>query len=400
MTTSAVVPAKIYTPENLTWLDVKAWDGPEMRRHMATPLRSHILQVIASRPLAEVEAVAAAAPPEPEPVAEPVVAPVADHGALLAEAQRLVAEAEARRIAAEPPAAPKKIVVDYQITDDEGNPLGRPTHLEATTAEEMVAKQKEAHIQATRAFHRLKKQKLTFKVPDPVVPAADDVSDAEILAAIRDMKSDDPKTALAAVKKINSAEAARIKAKADVEIEKVNELRRQEQVTFRFLKAHSVDYNNCDANNTLIGEYFKEHELAWNNDNLELAFNALESELAPVVKPVAPAAAVVNPPPVAAPVPTTVAAQPVVQPVVTVPAPTPAVVNPPAADPRPGVNGGLIPGQQSAVRPAPKTPGLTVEEVRSWDGPTMRSKMKNPNLRAQILKFVADHNAKKLLQTA
>jgi hypothetical protein len=396
MTTPAVVPAKIYTPENLTMEDIRGWDGATMRRQMATPLRPHIISLISSRSLSEIEAIAAAQPAEA--VTEPVVAPVADNEALLAEAQRLVAEAEAKKVT--PTEAPKKIVVDYQITDEEGNPLGRPTHLEAATAEEMVAKQKEAHIQATRAFHRLKKQKLTFKAADPVIPAVDDVSDAEILAAIRDMKSDDPKTALAAVKKINSAEAARIKAEADAQIEKVNELRRQEKVTFQFLKAHAHDYNNCDANNTLIGEYFKEHELAWNTDNLELAFNALESELAPVVKPVAPAAAVVNPPPVAAPVPTTVAAQPVVQPVVPVPAPTPAVVNPPAADPRPGVNGGLMPGAQSAVRPVAKTAGLTAEEVRSWDGPTMRLKMKNPTLRAQILKFVADHNAKKLLQTA
>jgi hypothetical protein len=399
MTTPAVAPVpKIYTPENLTFEDVKGWTGLEMRRQMATPLRSHIIQVISSRPLAEVEAVAAAAP-APEPVPDAVVAPIADNDALLAEAQRLIAEAEARKVVT-PAEAPKKIVVDYQITDEDGNPLGRPTHLEASTAEEMVSKQKEAHIQATRAFHRLKKQKVSFKPADAVIPATDDVSDAEILAAIRDMKSDDPKTALAAVKKINSAEAARIKAEADAEIGKVNELRRQEQVTFKFLKEHRDDYNNCDANNQAIGDYFKEHELAWTTDNLEIAFNALESELAPVVKPVAPAAAVVNPPPVAAPVPTTVAAQPVVQPVVTVPAPTPAVVNPPAADPRPGVNGGLMPGQQSAARPAPKTTGLTYEEVRSWDGATMRQKMKNPNLRAQILKFVADHNAKKLLQTA
>lgn len=394
MSTPAVVPAKIYTPENLTMEDIKGWDGAAMRHQMATPLRPHIIHLISSRPFAEIEAIAATQPVE----ADPVVAPVADHEALLAEAQRLVAEADARKLVT--PEAPKKIVVDYQITDEEGNPLGRPTHLEATTAEEMVSKQKEAHIQATRAFHRLKKQKFTYKEPQAVIPATDDVSDAEILAAIRDMKSDDPKTALAAVKKINSAEAARIKAEASVEIEKVNELRRQEQVTFRFLKAHAGDYNNCDANNNAIGDYFKEHDLQWNNDNLELAFNALESELAPVVKPVAPAAAVVNPPPVAAPVPTTVAAQPVVQPVVTVPAPTIAVVNPPAIDPRPGVNGGLMPGQQSAVRPAAKVTGLTAEEVRSWDGATMRLKMKNPNLRAQILKFVVDHNAKKLLQTA
>lgn len=395
MTTPVSAPvAKIYTPENLTFEDIKKWDGAEMRRHMATTLRPHIIQIISSRPLAEVEAAAAEQPPEPVAPPEPVPD---DSAALLAEAQRL-ADAQRAAEAAAVPVVPKKIVVDYQVTDEEGNPIGRPTHLEAATWEEMHVKQKEAHIQATRAFHRLKKQKVSFKEPQAPAPPVE-LSDAEMLSAIRDIKSEDPKTALAAVRKINQVEAARVKAEADAEVAKTNELARQERVSFTFLKNHLHDFNNCEANVNLIKGYFEEQQLAWTVDNLEIAFHALESELAPVVKPVTPAAAVVNPPPAVVP-PTTVAAQPVVAPVVTPPAPTPVVVNPPAADPRPGVNGGLVPGQNSAPRPAPKTSGLTDEEVRSWDGPTMRLKMKNPILRAQIMQFVADRNARKLRQAA
>jgi hypothetical protein len=383
----APAPAKIYTPENLVWEDIKGWDGKTMRHHMATPLRSHILQVIASRSLAEVQEVAAAQPVElvPEPL---------DNAALLAEAQRLADAAVPVPVV---PVVPQKIVVDYQVTDDEGNPIGRPTHLEAANWEEMSIKQKEAHTQATRAFYRLKSQKITFKQPAPVVPA--ELSDAAILNAIRDLKSEDPKTALAAVRAINKTEADRAKAEADAALASERELRRQEYVSNQFLRAHQHDFNPCQANIKLFEGYFNEHQLAWTVDNLEIALQALDNELAPVVKPAAPTAPV-NPPPVVQPTPTTVAAQPVVQPVVTVPALVPAPVNPPALATRPGVNGGLVPGQNSAPRPAPKTSKLTDEEVRSWDGKTMRDKMKNPTLRAEILQFVADRNARKALQTA
>lgn len=385
----APAPAKIYTPENLTWADISAWDGPTMRRHMATPLRPHIIQIVSSRSLAEVQAVAADQPPEP--------VEVVDNAALLAEAQRLL-DTQVPVVPVPEAVVPpkKKLVADYQITDDDGNPLGRPTHLEASTQEEMDAKRQEAHVQATRAFHRLKKQKITFKPEPAVVPA--EMSDAAILNAIRDLKSDDPKAALAAVRAINKAESDRIKAESDAKVEETNELRRQEQVTFMFLKNHRDDYHPCEANTNLFREYFQENQLAWTVDNLEIAFNALESELAPVVKPVAPAAPV-NPQPAAQPTPTTVAALPV-QPVVPAPAPTLPPVNPAVIAPRPGVNGGLVPGQNSAPRPAPKTSGLTADEVRKWDGPTMRLKMKNPTLRAQILQFVAEQNARKQHQTA
>src|SRR5665213_576016 len=62
-----------------------------------------------------------------------------------------------------------KLVQDYQATDEHGNAIGRSTHLEARSWIELVRKQKEAHVQATRAFHRLKDQKTTFtkKVVEP-----------------------------------------------------------------------------------------------------------------------------------------------------------------------------------------------------------------------------------------
>src|SRR5208282_1060051 len=60
--------------------------------------------------------------------------------ALAAEAQA-TAEVPAATppVAAEPvPVERKKIVREYQVRDEDGNPIGRPTHLEAWSAEEMI----------------------------------------------------------------------------------------------------------------------------------------------------------------------------------------------------------------------------------------------------------------------
>ena len=84
---------------------------------------------------------------------------------LAAQATTAAAEVPAAQPVVETPAPVverKKIVREYQVRDEDGNPIGRPTHLEAWSAEEMIDKMQTAHENATRAFHRLKKQKLQF----------------------------------------------------------------------------------------------------------------------------------------------------------------------------------------------------------------------------------------------
>jgi hypothetical protein len=49
------------------------------------------------------------------------------------------------------------IVLEYQITDERGNVIGR-THLEAGTEAELRAKLVTAHTEATRALHRAKRK--------------------------------------------------------------------------------------------------------------------------------------------------------------------------------------------------------------------------------------------------
>ena len=389
----------ITTPEALTLETIKAWSPDEMKRNLRVPgMREAVVDVMRKVSLEKVlEAEEAAkkqqAEVQPEPVPVEVPPQPTPEEVAAAEAQRLAAEQEAARIAEEQEAArkaaetPKKFVIDYQVKDEDGNPIGRPTHLEAPTQEELIDKMKEAHIQATRAFHRLKKQKIEFKPPQQqaVVPQA---TDAELLAYMKDLKSDDPQKQLEAVRKVQKVETDRIQAEADKKIAEEKELRRQEQVTYRFLTRHKDDYNNNMANKQLLADFFQENpELAWTDDNLEIAFHALESKLAPVVTPI-PQVVPVNPVPPAPVVsaPTTPAAPvAVVQPPAPAPIQQAVPVNPVPSTPRPGVNGGIVPGQTSATRPVTTTPkGLAVEDIKSWDGPTMRAKMRNPVLRAQI----------------
>jgi hypothetical protein len=387
------------TPEILTFDHIKSWDGQTMKdqMHRSPEMRAAIYEVIRTKSLADVEAAQAAIDARQTTDLPTVETPPEE--IVVSEEQRVAAEAEAQRVAAEQAevariaALPKKFVADYQVKDEDGNAIGRPTHLEAATEEELRGKIIEAHIQATRAFHRLKKQKVSFKdqQPQPIVPAQS--SDAELLAFMKDLKSDDPQKQLDAVRKVQKVEADRVKAEADQKTAELNELRRQEKVSYDFLVRHQKDFNNCQANIELVKGYFEENQLAWTSDNLEIAFHALESELAPVAVPVPPTPPVNPVPVVPEVVPPTPAAIVAVQP------PTPATVqtvvpaNPVPPARRPGVNGSLEPGQNSGVRPAAAAPkGLTVEEVKSWDGPTMRAKMRNPAIRAQIEAFAAARN--------
>lgn len=405
------------TPQNLTWDDIKSWDGATMKFHMRhDEMRDAIYAIIKNKPLADIEAAQAAADaqaseaPEIPPAEQLPVAKTPEEVA--AEEQKAVAELEEKRVAAEQEVSRiaaegaeneslrlagisihrdqqgniVKIVQDYQATDEQGNSIGRPTHLEARNWPELSTKQKEAHVQATRAFHRLKVQKVSFKETPAQSPSQ--MSDAELLLAMKDLKSDDPQKQLEAIRKVQNAES-------DKKASEAAELHRQEDVSRRFLARHKNDFNNCKANIELVKEYFIENpELVWDDDNLEICLHALESKLAPVVESVAaivPANPVIIPPAVTAPV-TPLA----VQPVVIAPAPTATPANPVVTAPRPGVNGSLEPGQGSGLRPVATAPkGLTVDEVRSWDGPTMRAKMRNPVLRPQIIAFVEAYNKSK-----
>ena len=427
------------TPSAVTFEEIKRWTSAEMKDQLrrSDEMRQAIYKIIQSKSEADVlaaqaqidanqpapveEPVPEVLSPEPVPIAEVPVGDSVEIDLQFAEREAAAAaEVEAARVAvatlaheadvareaaqAEETAALaaagitaqrdqhgniSKLVQDYQVLDDNKNPIGRPTHLEARGWPELAAKQKEAHSQATRAFNRLKNQKVTFKEQVVERPTSK-FSDQELLEAMKDLKSDDPTKQLEAVRKVGQADRDRYSAERDAKDAEAVEFRRQEDVSRRFLVRHKDDFYNCQANIKSLGDYFQENQLAWTDDNLDIAFHALESELAPVERPTAftPPA---NPVKVEEKVTTQVA--PVVQPPAPAPAQAPTPVNPVVAAPRPGVNGGIEPGSMSSPRPAPTKPKLLgVEEVNSWDAGTMRAKMRDPKMRPQIEAFIAARN--------
>lgn len=307
-----------------------------------------------------------------------------------------------------------KIVQEYQIKDDTtGAPIGRPTHLEAKTWPEFIAKKDECHTQATRAFNRLKSQKTSFKQQQPEQPTYKQLTDEEMTQAIKDLKGDDPAKAVAAARLIAGSEVAK-----DRESAREAEAKAKGQaIGYEFLKRHAHDFNPCKANSELIGKFLEENNLEFTLDNLELALIAKENELAPVLVP----ASRVEVPPVANPPAAVPSVPAVVTP--TVPQAVPAVPQHPAAElaarqaaaaaappaasvppvtqpvaentpsaptARPGVNGSIEPGSLSAQRPTVSgKPTLTKADILKMDKEQLKRMVKDPIKRQELNAILA-----------
>ncbi len=325
---------------------------------------------------------------------------------LLAEQQAAEADATARAAEVTPPPVStpvveekKKIVVDYQVTAEDGTNLGRRTHIEGWSWEEVSEKQKQAHVNAVRYAERLKANRITSveartqqkQAQEQVQKLEQEASTAVEEAA----KEKDPAKLKDAISKVSKADReadiARETAKAQGRI-----------IVNAWMADHKEDFQPCEANTDIIGKWLVANGLDLSYENLELAFVANETRLAkPVLQaPVeeAPAAAAVNPP-VAAPAasavatpsittPAAAAAEPVStpavpasQPVAAAPESTPvaAPIAQPAAR-RPGVNGSLPPGSLSAQRPPAQQQPQTTTRAE------LLKEMKNPgfNLRKML----------------
>lgn len=299
----------------------------------------------------------------------------------------------------------KKIVREYQVRDEDGSPIGRPTHLEAYSEAEMLDKMQVAHESATRAFHRLKKQKLQFKEEEQKRL----LTPEEIKAA-----------AAKAVEGKDAAEAERlVRGLLDTEF-KQRELQLQQQKDFQegvrianeFVMNHLYSFNPVRSNMIALTDYLKEHGLDLTLDNLEAAFidlNEQGDKLAPVVAQnksveqtnntsvtTASAVAATNGTPVVeAPVVATpvAAAQPVVvsTPLVEATVTTPVVANQPITTRRPGVNGGIQPGSLSVPRPVPVDPAQARKEfmqsVKAMKPEEIRKKLNDPQFVKQLTAY-------------
>lgn len=440
--------ALLANPELLTIEHIRGWNGQEMLEYMKSPIGRRVAEVVSEanskpRPVQPTETTALQRTDlrqarrlnaadeaalyaqqkaeEAQRLAEAEAEEAAAEAAEAAEAQRKASEAETQRVAAEEAEKvrlaaealkPKKIVVEYQVKDEKGNPIGRPTHLEAATEEEMRQKLITAHEQATRAFHRLKSQKVTFEKTTQT-PTQAGLSDAELLTLAKNLKSDDPAVALDAQKKIAKSEVDKQLAGERAENARLKGLIDAANASNQFLADHKDDFVNNTANVELISNYLKDNDMPWTKDNLEVAFIALESQLAHVDTPVTVAAAD-NPPTPTVP-PQTVTQQPVASstqataPASASPANAAPATTTPAANtapqPRPGVNTGIVPGESSAARPDETRNGpaigLTITEILSWDSQTMRKNMANKAMRPKIEAVLAAENTpEKIAQRA
>ena len=400
---------------NLAWLESATL--ADLKSAMRNPTQLVAVNALLQTP--EGKAIASEMLNDPDYVPKPKqVQPTPEEAAQIAadtalaeqqavEAARLDEEAKKAAEALVPPPPPvveekKKIVIDYQVTAEDGTPLGRPTHIEGWTQEEVNEKLKAAHINAVRYAERIKKNRVqSVEAQTAQRQSQEQLQKAEQEANVaveEAAKEKDPAKLKEAISKVSKVER-------DAQIARETALAQGRAVANVWMSDHKEDFQPCEANTKIIGEWLSANKLELSYDNLELAFKATETRLAKPVHqaPVeeAPAALVVNPP-AAAPVapaapappiaaPAVVAAEPVStpaaqssQPVVAAPEPTPAAA--PNAQPaarRPGVNGGIAPGSMSAPRPSVQeqpqttTRAVMLKEIKKMSQDEFRKKLKN-----------------------
>jgi hypothetical protein len=292
--------------------------------------------------------------------------------------------------------AATRYIEDYHVRDEDGTPIGRATHLEARTLSELMAKKQEVHTQATRAFHRLKKQKLTFKQEPRTILSPEAIQEAARIA----LEAKDPGKVTDVIEQVIETKYS----ERELEVKKAEWRAQGRQIALEFQRNHLHDYNPCEANNKALGMYVQDNNLEYNLESLEAAFIDLmdqnklvkvegtfaQRQAAEVDNPT-PAAAVATPAQPEIPAAETVAtvtasaapAPPAApsQPVAEATAPTPAAAHnvQPAAR-RPGVSSGIVPGTLSAQRPGAPDPALARKEflkiVREMKPEIMKHKLK------------------------
>jgi hypothetical protein len=177
----------------------------------------------------------------------------------------------------------QKWVIDYQATDESGNPIGNPTHLEADTQKELIEKMKETNIAIVRAYHKLKTGQQSgpdaLKNAEKRKPASEikprDWTTEEAFQTTSELQN--PSTMRKAVRKAIEDELG---APLDEVRESITRTRKidQEFVNQAFMAAHREFYP-CVANAKAIGKYLWENQLAYTIENLEIAFDYLKDSL-------------------------------------------------------------------------------------------------------------------------
>lgn len=162
--------------------------------------------------------------------------------------------------------APEELVLKYQPTDEQGNPIGKETVIKGATWEEIARKQITVNEMAVRAYHRERKAREAVSQPKNGEP---------------------PKT-------LTPEEVAGRVQQIDVYLEQ----QRRNSAAIRFMRSHPNDYYVCDANNAAVDGYLEQNGLDYTYENYEIAFAAMKDSLAQ-----SPAAAPEPPAPEANPAP-------------------------------------------------------------------------------------------------
>jgi hypothetical protein len=363
----------VVDPE-ITKAVIMGWTGKEMLLALSDPDKKLKIEAALAAPIIPT--------PEEQALIDGEAAQLAQEAEAVAaatrELERIKVEEAAKLAELAKAAIPEKVVMEYQVDDGQGNPIGRPTHLEANSWKEMAEKVKVCHSEATRAFNRVKNQKATFN--KPAEPENVPMTDEQLLAEAAKLRSDDPAEVLEANRNLLNAQLEKERTAARIAEAKANGI----YLSYTFMMKHPHDFNPCTANSQVISNYITEHDMEWTLENLEIAFDACYDNLAPVVKPKESVIPEIERPAVVnTPAPVQAAVPPVTAPVV------PEV--PPVAPPNaPAVvrrrpDGGLIPGETlTGVKPLVKPTGLTKKDIAKWSGPEMRKEMKDPKRRAEI----------------
>lgn len=194
-----------------------------------------------------------------------------------------------------------KYVEEYQVLDKQGNPVGPKQVFEAETQNELVAKLRTAHQNASSKLYetRLAVKLGTLMEPDPdrpILTFEPRPLSADELVRIDNLRKD-PRTAAEANKILLESEFGaplediRRTLRASEENSRIQSMRYE----IELFKAAHPEYVECEANKDKLIQFVVKKQWGLTKKNLELAFEELSSEGLLTVQ--APAPVVSNEPP-------------------------------------------------------------------------------------------------------
>lgn len=279
-----------------------------------------------------------------------------------------------------------KITKKYQAKDENGNPIGHPTHLEAKSWPELSVKQQAAHENGLRLAERIKKQKITrAKNEDQTGNPAAPLTPERVVELLRVLQE----SSQTSEEYIEAA--ALMDSNRGIELQLRQAALEEREAALKFALNHKDDFELNQANLGLINRWIRDNNLAFTEDNLEVAALALQDRLSAKQSLPVTATIPVNQTPGLAEVPA-VAVAPVTLPQAAAAAPSAsAQAIKPVSTQRPGVVGGIQPGSLTASRQVPTSqPTLTKKDIARMGPAEMRRRKNTEPGFTELLERVAN----------